>query len=356
MKGHMMSTANIPVTEKLLAVSRLPEVAQFALLKNQSIPFRRYLAVSPFLTADAALSCLKGQPGWIATKSLLKVADEKVLAKALNGKSITRAAHAARNSLADPDLLVKALNSPDRELSLAAFLNPSTPEAERRKRLTPDWAKYITHRGEPLSQTVVRANELVHANQWMLETPSIWPTQVRRGVAGHPAATKETLEGVRKGGWSGWKWFSSHPVLLDEKPLSDWRWDDLAQLGSPAADLYLVSHDKMGCSIMAMIATRTGRPPEPHVLARMFQRFGLNPFVHYSRNHLADTRVYAAAWLVPATEILYWGWPTLESSIAEINDLIKELGEDAKAWESLNVLLHGWSGTWPELAQTAKSL
>ena len=353
-----------------LAVTDIPCTGQRMLAQRGSREIRAALAASP-LTTNSVIEYLvtDTDPG-VRKFAFARTQDTKLLESVLDtrpGHTQTIAApHAARNTLVEPDTLIKSLRATHRGLALAAWCNPSTPE-EARRTLTPERASELCRVGGSNHDHVVRSYELVANNRWMLEDATRWPGEIRRAFSGLPEASADVFAALRKVGRQGVTTAKRHPALcsdLSTRPLSSWTLDELVRWGSPATDLYALEHPLLGLGDITGLLSGV---PEPHVIGRLINRFGAanvlgtlqdqvrsigNRFPDHPIQSWSGTRIKAATWVAP---VLGYVQPNA-NGYQDAHQAAAMLGEDAQAWDTFLSLLPDWHDTYVNAASSAIAL
>lgn len=328
----------------------LPTGVQLMLAREGDDELQRALAVSPF-TADSVLDTLAETAAPHARRlALRRTTRGDLVNRSLSADAFpSGAAYAARNPLADPQLLAAGLRSTDRAVALSCYLNPRTPQRARR-RITPRDATRVTDVGGSLADRVVRANELVLANPFMAHAAGRWDGTVRRALAGLPALTAEQAAQLRGAGRAGLATLARHPVQSGFDTTGD-----LAACvaeASPALDMQLVDGANLDLSTALMLLQR--RPvPEPHVIARLVRRLGPSFLAAVTAADLAVSRITAATWAEPMIEFRHHALVALAASTAKVPAV---LGDDEQLWRTYFTLLQDWHGDHAELAESARKL
>lgn len=267
------------------------------------------LAARPDLAGDAAeLLCGSRQPT-VRSFALRSVRSADVISGAAS-QGVRALASVAANRHADPDLLSRLAVHPDVSVSLRALCNISTPLEVRRRVLSrPGVAASLVAVSSPLGAQVVRAGELALSNSWMLEFWPSLPPAIVRGLSSLPECPPELL--FSRAGRAPAA--ADHPARYGHV-LADLPDDVLCASSSSAAHLELLSRPSFtaaGAARLLAGSRRRGsrRPeqqlhPEPHVLARLFRRFGSEPLLHGAPARMAGTRVSTSGWAEPYAEVV----------------------------------------------------
>lgn len=264
------------------------------------------------------------------------------------------AENACRNPVTPADTLTQALQVRDATIALNAYLNPSTPEKERRK-LTAERATAIISFGGPAERTA-HSHELVIANPWMLETPTKWDVHIQHGIIGSPAATCDTIKALN---WPG--------VLH----ATDIRNMEIVHDPNTTVDM-LIETEWMGAHIQAinrpeftsqhaMELLYGGRGIEPHVVGRIINRYGIPVLFECQlardERHIdlvsGGQRGSAILWLAPVVEFVEYCASPAQDSIAKV---CETLGDNMHNWEMFLGLLPHWHGYMREAAEAATKL
>jgi hypothetical protein len=123
--------------------------------------------------------------------------------------------------------------------------------------------------------------------------------------------------------------------------------ETLVSLGSCAADMVALSRDDFTSDHAAEMAADGRREPEPHVVARVVNRFG--PSILNSRTtrvRFSRTADLAAAWTSPAVE---YSDAVTHAMWTEVSALPSRLGEDRTAWELFASLAQDFVGDMADL-------
>ncbi len=345
----------------IIAAMRLPLTGQRVLALDADPACRTALAASPHTGPEALADLVRDKVPGVRRFAFLRTEDTGLLREELDRPSSGLCTpYAARNPLAPVELLVKALNSPHPQTALGAYVNPSTPEAERR-RLTPARATEMTHVGGSNHDRVVRAHELAVNNPWMLERPDSWDGNVRRALAGLPQATGEHLALIARAGRAGGAALRRHPAVhkdfRDRSP-ELWSTNELASIGGPATDFLAICRPDFDTDSARHIIKRMGRnEAEPHIIGRIVTRFGPEVLVTDMLPALviwSGTRYKAASWVAPVMGFLTFDMPL---HWAAMRTAFARLGDDRQVWETfLSLMNESWHGTPEEAAEAALSL
>lgn len=333
-----------------VALMALPLEGQHQLARNPEWRVRCSLAAST-LTNIEIINTLAHDPelkvrreAWVRTTDLDLIAG--VLQNARKGKAGVpiETMYATRNLGALGDLLAEALKSTNKEVTLAAYCNPSTPERSRRGLLSAPIAAAMTATGRHQDDRVIRANELVLANPWMADPEDWrnWSAIVRRAFAASTEATKYAKGAGR---------LAAHKNNVSI--------EDMVNLNWVAEDIDTINRDNFTYDEARQMLNRDGRRiTVPHVAGRLVNKFGVPVLcdtkfgVHASINNMYPT----IAWLAP---VLHWyciggvvGYPDPVDTI----NAIKTLGDEPKRWEMFINLLPHWHGTLSEAAEASDKL
>lgn len=344
-----------------LAAMRLPLAAQRILAKDRDKECRTALAASPYTDPSVLATLTRDRIPGVRRFAHLRTDDVEMLSSELSrGKAGISTPYAARNPLAPKELLVKALSSLNEQTALGAYVNPATPEDERRK-LTPERAVEIVAVGGSNHDRVVRAHELAVNNPWMLERICEWDGNVRRALAGLPQATEEHLSAITAAGRSGSIAVRRHPIRrvdLRERPVGTFSALELSTFGGAAFDMLALDHQDFGPATARMIINRRDEcEAEPHIIGRIVNRFGPEVLEHDTIPAVvlwSGTRFHAAGWVAPVMEFLMFNMPI---EWAALRPAVESLGADVGAWELfLQLIDESWQGTAEEAAEAAFNL
>lgn len=351
----------ILVKKLTLAAMRLPLAAQRILAKDRDKECRTALAASPHTDPSVLATLIRDRIPGIRRFAHLRTDDVEALSAELSReKTGISTPYAARNPLAPKELLVEALASPNEQTALGAYVNPATPEDERRK-LTPERATEIVAVGGSNHDRVVRAHELTVNNPWMLERIGEWDGNVRRALAGLPQATEEHLKAIIAAGRSGSIAVRRHPIRradLRERPVGTFSALELGTFGGAAFDMLALDHRDFGSATARSIINRRGEcEAEPHIIGRIVNRFGPEVLEHDTIPAMilwSGTRFHAAGWVAPVMGFLTFNMPVEWSSL---RPAVESLGSDVNAWETfLQLIDESWQGTAEEAAEAAFNL
>jgi len=318
----------------------------------------RWLAGRPDLPVSAAETIVKRSSRIpIRARAYRRIADKELLRAGL--EQVVYAAAIAANPNTDPDTLVRLLkDGKRREVALRAACNPATPLQARREELAdPTRVNALIWVSTPLGGRVVRSHELVLNNSWMLDSYEKYTPEILRAMTAAPFATKEFLDEVSKDRQrlSEWSSFRNHPVRRGRR-LEEMTASELADAGSAAADIHLLERPRTTAAEAAQILSgQRETDPEPHVLGRLFRRYGSDPIreLEAVRKTYADTRTLTARWAEPcAQEYLEAYYEELE----EARSAVPLLGTSRTDWEAVLALQDGWTGTLEELALAAMNI
>jgi hypothetical protein len=354
-------TREILVKKITLAAMRLPLAAQRILAKDRGTECRSALAASPFTDSSILATLTRDRVPGVRRFAFLRTDDIEALTSELSrGKPGISTPYAARNPLAPKELLTKALTSQNEQTSLGAYVNPATPEDDRRK-LTPERATEIVAVGGSNHDRVVRAHELAANNPWMLERAGDWNGDVRRALAGLPQATEEHLKAITLAGRAGSVAVRRHPLRrteFNDRSVDAWSALELTTLGGPALDMLAMGRDDFDTEAARSIVNRRGDcEAEPHVIGRIINRFGPEALEYDTIPAMilwSGTRFNAARWVAPIMGFLVFNMPVEWSSL---RPAVESLGPDANAWEMfLQLIDESWQGTADEASEAAFNL
>lgn len=350
------------------ACSALPLAGQYALSGLHDEKICEALAASPLTDVqviDKMFSDLEGG-SFARSRTYSRITDKQQLAEAVanysrflwldgstaNKGTHSRAENSCRNVLTPSDTLTEALGNSDSHIALSAYLNPSTPEKERRK-LTAERADTIINFGAK-REWASHACELVIANPWMVETPTKWGTTIRCAIVRSPDLTEETLkalnwpEAMSKKDIRNMEIVHNTNTTVDMLSAAQWAGSHIQALDHPD---FTIQH-------AATILQREG-DVAPHVVGRIVNRYGLPILFKYrgprGRRHIDlchNGRSAAIAWLAPVMEFKkHCGNMRLV-----ITEVCKTLGDNRDNWDTFLVLLPEWDGSAIDAARAVVKL
>jgi hypothetical protein len=337
-----------------LAYLLLPDVAQRQLLQRGGRAAALTLAVSRLTDISVIDELTEHEDPQVRRLAYRRTSRVDLVNAALSGEHfVSGAPHAARNVLADPDLLTENLTAADRALALACYCNENTPLAAR-MRMTPSRADELSEVGSNNAAKLVRSHALVDANRWMLADAGTYGPFVRRALAALPELTREQGDAIRAAGRAGATTLSRHPLYSGFDPYRSDVHSSIAMV-SPTVDLILSGLDYLTEEQAASLLSRRVEP-EPYVIARIVARFG--PFIGGLTDssvvqRWSDTRAEAAEWLeepVAAMRLVYM------QARDQMTEAVEILGTDAAAWSNFLSLLPGWSAGYSDAARAATKL
>jgi hypothetical protein len=278
----------------------------------------------------------------VRVRALRHINDPQLL-RASAARGVREVEAVACNPAADPDWLEHVLRtSGGRRVRLNAACNPATPERARRAVLSdPDLVSRLTFVKTPVGGRVVRTHQLVANNRWLATARVLrYSRDVQRAACAMPDVDRKVLDAnfSHRNLWAG---LAEHPQLTG-RDVDGGDVTALVKVGSPAVDLHLLERpDVSAADLAGLIAPPyvTGRAeaPEPHVLARLFTRFG--PPVRLAAGSegriMAGTRIMTAAWAEPLVGSMARLRPNL---LHQAQVAAKLLAGDADAWEVLVAL------------------
>lgn len=333
---------------EILALLNLPSEGQEALLKSKNKNVVRALACNKWLT-DENLNELFKVNDTSATYRALRVTKDqgRLSEKYIKG---TRAISILSNPSTKEDVLAEYLASENKQEALAAFTNPSTPESERIKALTPEIASAMVEVNGNVGDRVVRAYALVEANSYMKLDAGKWSATIRRAIAGSPDLTTEASESIAKAGWAHWVSHKNHPLRrgLNIKEIETRL---LPGFHSSASDLEATSRLDLDFNIAREITTRKSDDAEPNVLAKLVDLFGIK--ILASSTPLAGTRIKSASWLNPSINYCQ----RLDSVLVEeLESAVSILGNNQESWQAYVKLYSDWQDSPSLLAKAVNKL
>jgi hypothetical protein len=331
-----------------IAACRLSPVAQNIVSELKDIEMSSALSMNPQLDSKAA-DILLSMGRSIKARALAFTSDVERAEHAVL-KNGLHAQYAARNVGLSQSILSKCLKSSNDAVALSALINKSTDQ-KARESLSLEKIEDLVNVGGVLANSVVRSFEVVLANSWLRSEIARCSTNLRRGFTGLYDLTPEELDTIESGHYSHWKSHKSNPLkrgvnLLSMSTL------ELVSVGSVACDLLALDDQAMSKNDASVMLTRRTTDVEPHILARVVERFGSEvlPF----ESTLSRARSSAAAWLMPI--VGYSDEQNHNVPWAELQKAADVLGEDAGAWRLYSEMRHLWRDSLPELAQACVCL
>lgn len=337
------------------ALAPLPVEAQRIIAASGCIRTRRALVSSMHLHPGVARVLSNDRDTYVRKLALRRSDDRDAVNAAITNSKLS-AVHAARNPNADPSVLSSALHHRYDEVVAAALVNPSTPEEERRQ-LPIRRIIEVCEVGDPIGNRVVRTHETLIANLWLLDHLEEFNLSFRRAALALPQIDAKQFKALTAAGWN--KFAAVHPlrsgVTLEGAPT-----EAMLLTGSPAVDLYVTNHPETTLSMARTLYGRHWRlMVEPHVLARLFQRFGESLLVGQQTtvlSRLAVTRVNSTAWSEPHFAFYSRIIQDQGRGTEEMRQVVELLGTNPEAWESFFRLEGGWEQTPVELAEAVLAL
>jgi hypothetical protein len=331
-----------------IAACRLSPEAQIIVSKLRDTEMSKALSMNPQLNSEAADNLLSMGRS-IKMRALAFTSDLDSVKSAIL-KNGLHAQYAARNVGLSPTFLSKCLKSSNDSVALSALINRST-DREARESLSLEKIECLVNVGGVLANSVVRSFEVVLANSWLRSEISRCSTNLRRGFTGLYDLTPEELEAIESGHYSYWESHKSNPLrrgvnLLSMSTL------ELVSIGSVACDLLALDDETMSRDDASVMLTRRTTDVEPHILARVVQRFGSE--VLPSDSTLSMARSGAASWLMPV--VGYNDEQNHDVPWAELQKAADVLGDDAGAWNLYSEMRHLWRDSLSDLAQACVCL
>lgn len=328
----------------LIGLFPLSEESQRSIFTLKNKEQNRALATNQQTSEDIVNTLAASKDIVASSRALRHCTDTELLLKSTYGQ---RLIPSLWNPNHNPELLVKYLDDKDPGKAIVAYLNPTTPQNEIIKRLTPKMAESLVEIGGNVGDRVVRAYSLVIANPWMHQTPEVWSNTIRRAIAGSPELTILNSEKIRKAGWSGWDSHNLNPIKkgLDIKKISV---ADLVKIGSSATDLEAINRSNFTLKDAKVITGFGRKDAEPHIIAKLVSMFG--PACMTDLPFIAMTRINSAAWLNPTVNYC------VKLSNEAINDLAKSINYMEKSpdsWSTYFSLAKDWTNSLEELAHAA---
>lgn len=342
-----------PIT--VAALCPISEKAQHVVADIADLDTTRALAASPYLYGSVAARLAHSSDVTTSVRALPKSDDVAHAARLVSHNGV-KAPHAVQNRKLSPLLLEDSARRAEDSVALRALLNPSLKEDVRRSVLTPQRAQTLVDVALTIAGDVIRGYELALANQWMLETPADWSLSVRRGLTTLPQMTAEHYEAIKKAGYVRWDSFRSHPCRtgVNTEVLST---EELVAIGSSATDMLALERPDLTLEDAARMCTPERRVPEPHVVARVIDRFGPAAFSQgmprHPRHDFSGTAHRAASWACPAVA---YATAIPMALYEECARAVLTLGDDRTAWEMFSSLSMSMVGDLADLAQASSVL
>jgi hypothetical protein len=338
----------------VVALCPLSQEAQNIIVDLGDVSAVRALSSSSHLHPEVAARLQTSSDTSTKQYALRRSADvkhvENVLERLPNG---ILAPWAAANPLLSEKALERAARSRNMSVAMRASVNPSLKEEVARAVLTPSRAEKLVCVALTAAGDVIRGYELALAQPWMLEDPAKWHLAIRRGLTTLPEMTADHYEQIRKAGYARWDSFKAHQCRTGDL-FSEMTTETLVSLGSCAADLVALSRDDFSADHVAAMAADGRREAEPHVVARVVDRFG--PTILNSRTtrvRFSRTADLAAAWTSPAVE---YSDMVSHDMWTEVSALPAKLGEDRTAWELFAALADDFVGDMADLVDATSAL
>jgi hypothetical protein len=339
---------------EVAAICPLSKEAQNIVVDLGDVSATRALASSNHLHPEVAARLQSSSDTSTKQYALRRSADvghvEDVLERLPNG---ILAPWAAANPLLSEKVLEKAAKSKNVAVAMRACVNPSLKEDVARSVITPARAEKLVCVALTAAGDVIRGYELALAQPWMLDDPARWHLAVRRGLTTLPEMTQDHYEQIRKAGYARWDSFKSHQCRTGQL-FSEMTTEALVSLGSCAADMVALSREDFTADLAAEMAADGRREPEPHVVARVVDRFG--PSILNSRTtrvRFSRTADLAAAWTSPTVE---YSDMVTHAMWTEVSALPSRLGDDRTAWELFASLAQDFVGDMADLIEVLAAL
>ena len=328
---------------EVISLLKLPLAGVESIIKLKNEKCNRALASSLHTPQDIVNELAQSKSTMVSSKALRRSNNTSLVNEVAKQNSI-KSIGALWNPLVSSEILVQQLDSENRTLAAIAFAHPNTPLEIRKEKLTPELADKITDVGGALGEGVVRAMEIALNNPWLRDEPAKWPNLIRRALSNLPETTLSDFTSIKKAGWSGWKTSQFHPAKngLDVKEYSP---KALVAINSAATDYLAATHPDLTFKQAQDIFAFNRNMPEPHVVSRLVERFGMEIF--YGTYALASTRVTSSAWRVPMIEY-YQQFNKFDTQDTQAGLTI--LGDDHKGWETFLKLYSNWTGSIKDLA------
>lgn len=310
------------------------------------------LAASPWITPMLASRFAASGDITACIRALPKCDDVDLLTAFLKTNGL-KAAYAARNPRLPSDELERSLKHSNDAVRLAGYCNPSTPLESRQQGLTKVTAHVLVNVAPTAAGDVIRGYELALANPWMLELSGEWSLPVHRGLTTLPEMTSDQYLAIRKAGYARWDSMKTHPAVTNDDP-SRLSTRDLILVGACATDMLALTRDDLAPDDVPLFVSKVRREPEPHILARLMDRFGPTLLNSLSdRDRLSQTAYRAGAWSSPI--VSYVGLFS-HAWYSDVADAVSRLGENTTAWGLFTALAADASTGFAELADAAVSI
>ncbi len=339
---------------EVAALCPLSKEAQNIIVELGDVDATRALASSNHIHPEVAARLQTSSDTSTKQYALRRSADvdhvEGVLKRLPNG---ILAPWAATNPLLSEKTLENAARSRNVAVSMRACVNPSLKEDVARDVLTPARAEKLVCVALTAAGDVIRGYELALAQPWMLDDPVKWHLAIRRGLTTLPEMSADQYEELRKAGYARWYSFKAHQCRTGQL-FNEMTTETLVSLGSCAADMVALTRPDFTADLAATMASDGRREPEPHVVARVVDRFG--PTVLNSRTtrvRFSRTADLAAAWTSPA--VAYSGMVS-HDMWTEVSALPSRLGDDRTAWELFAALGQDFVGDMADLIDVLAAL
>jgi len=334
---------------EIISLFDLTKEGQSALIKKKNKQINRLLSLSKSLDSEISQVMLLSKDPVVYGNILRNTANVDELKKH-STQGVRKLRNILWNKNCPAELLEEYSITSDSTLEILSYISPNMPLDLRKNQLTPTRASKLVEVNGNVGDRVVRAYSLVMNNMWMMDTPEIWSSTIKRAIAGMPSLTIEQSEKIKKSGWSGWKSHAYHPIKkgLDIYGID---LDKLTEIGSSASDLAALESNEFTLSHAKKILNRKHSDPEPNVISAIFDRFGIEAFG--DTNRYSGTRYGSAAWLNPA---LLHIEGIKSSEIEDIKETVLSLGSSEEFWVSFTHLANEWEGSFKQLSLAVKNL
>ena len=327
-----------------IALCALSNDAQVAITDSREPRLKRMLAVSPFLTHDAAVRLLS-QRGLHANVAVRALTDPAQLAAAAETKGM-RAMWAARNRLTPSTSLAQLAKRTGSPARYWALCNESLDESVSKVELTEYSVATLVRTGGSNADFLSRAVELVEHNWWMAATPDRWPATVRRALALDPRAEAELIHRIREAGPTKWPMFNHRPAT----PTATMTTAELvAHGGTTTARAALQRPDLTALQARSLVMWHGGEVEAP-VIAGTVTRFGVAVADGISAS---NTKLEAAVTLEPSVAFVSAQAPNLYGLDDTADTAGAILGGNVQGWNVYAALADTGHRNMCEMADAA---
>jgi hypothetical protein len=338
----------------ILSLLPLPTEVQHLISRSSDVQMRRALAASNHTGADILNLLISDADRTTHHWALRRGTDIDQLQQRLERGTVCCAESVVRNPVCPADLLADAVAQSESRIALNAYVNPATP-AEARAQLSVATVTDLVDVGEPLGDTVVRSHEAIITNRTLLEQADQFGPALRRAAYGLYDLTREQHQLLSTPGSR--RYAKRHPVIRGEHGVISLTTEELLELHSPAADLWMATHEDSDITLARRMLSRTKYDVDPHIIARLLKRFGVAVIPGGEGRRLATTRVDSTSWSNPNGSFYNLVVEAHNKGIyEELEASCALLGEDLESWGNFLALAGDWSGTASALAQASRRL